>query len=66
MQTNDLLEAAQLACMAYWDGSDKSKLNLRECMSDLRECMSDLRVCVEAEMKKRAKDATVRLEKSRE
>jgi hypothetical protein len=57
--TNDLLEAAKLACDSYWLGSDKSKLNLRECMSDLR-------VCVEAEMKKRAKDATVRLEKSRE
>ncbi len=56
MQTNDLLEAATLACKAFWDGSDKSRLNLRECMSDLR-------VCVNAEQKRRAQEETQRLER---
>ena len=54
MQTNDLFEAAELACRAFWGGSDKSKLNLRECMSDLR-------VCVNAEKKRRAQSETTTL-----
>lgn len=51
MQTTDLFEAAEIACRAFWDGSDKSKLNLRECMTDLR-------CAVQAEKKRRAKDET--------
>ena len=54
--TNDLLEAAELACRSYWDGSDRSKINLREAMTDLR-------VCVNAELKKRAQADTQRLTK---
>lgn len=49
--TNDLLEAAKLACDSYWTGSDKTKLNLRECMADLRSA-------VNAELKKRAQADT--------
>lgn len=55
---NDLLEAAQLACRAFWDGSDKSKLNLRECMTDLR-------MAVNAELKRRAQEDTTRLTKDK-
>jgi hypothetical protein len=54
--TNDLLSAADLACRSFWDGSDKSKLNLRECMTDLR-------VAVAAEKKRRAQEDTTRLTK---
>lgn len=57
--TNDLLEAAELACRAYWDGSDKSRLNLRECMTDLR-------CAVNAELKRRAQEDTTRITKDRE
>jgi hypothetical protein len=53
---SDLLEAAELACRSFWDGSDKSKINLREAMTDLR-------VCVNAELKKRAQESTQRLTK---
>jgi len=53
---NDLLEAAQLACRSYWEGSDKTKLNLRECMTDLR-------VAVNLELKKRAQEDTTRITK---
>lgn len=56
MQTNDLLEAATLACKSFWEGSDKSKLSLRECMTDLQ-------VAVRLEQQKRAKEDTTRLEK---
>lgn len=51
MQTSDLFEAAELACRAFWDGSDKSRLNLRECMTDLK-------IAVEAEKKRRAQSET--------
>ncbi len=51
MHTNDLLESAQRACDSYWMGSDKTKINLREAMSDLR-------VCVDAETKRRAQADT--------
>lgn len=54
--TNDLLEAADRAVRSYWDGSDRSKIILKEAMSDLR-------VCVHAEMKKRAQEDTTRLER---
>jgi len=54
--TSDLFEAAQLACRSYWDGSDKSKINMREAMSDLR-------VCVEIEKSKRAKQETAKIVK---
>lgn len=49
--TNDLLEAAELACRAFWDGSDKTRLNLRECMTDLR-------CAVQQEKKRRAQADT--------
>ncbi len=49
--TNDLLEACDRAVRAYFDGSDASKINLREAMSDLR-------VCFHAEKKKRAAEET--------
>lgn len=47
----ELFEAAELACRAFWDGSDKSRLNLRQCMTDLR-------VAVHAEQKRRAQQET--------
>ena len=49
--TNDLLEACDRACRAYFDGSDKSKINLREAMADLR-------VCYRAEVKKQVQEET--------
>lgn len=54
--TNDLFEAADRAIRSYWDGSDRSKI-------DLRQAMSDLRVCVHAELKRRAQEDTTRLTK---
>ena len=54
--TDDLLETASAAVRAYWEGSDKSKL-------DLRQCMTDLRCAVHAEQKKRAQDETARITK---
>lgn len=56
MQTTDLLEAAELAVRAYFDGSDRSKLNLRECMTDLR-------CAVHAELKRRSSEITTKIEK---
>ncbi len=49
--TNDLLEACGRAVRSYFDGSDASKINLREAMADLR-------VCYHAEVKKRAQEET--------
>jgi hypothetical protein len=49
--TNDTIEAIDRAVRAYFDGSDKSKINLREAMSDLR-------VCYHAEVKARAQQET--------
>jgi hypothetical protein len=55
--TNDLLEACDRAVRAFFDGSDKSKINLREAMTDLR-------VCYHAEIKKRAQDETATISRS--
>lgn len=54
--TNDLLEAADRASRSYWDGSDKSRIILKEAMIDLR-------VAVNLELKKRAHEDTARLER---
>ncbi len=54
--TDELLPAAEAACASYWQGSDKSRLNLRDAMTTLR-------CAVEAERKRMAKDDTQRLEK---
>lgn len=56
---NDLLEAAELACRAHFQGADKSKLVFQECMRDLR-------ACVEAEKKRRAQDETTRITKPKD
>ena len=53
---NDLLTAAELATRSFFDGSDRSKINLGEAMRDLR-------CCVQAEMKRRASEETARLTK---
>lgn len=47
MHTNDLLLAAERAVSSFFLGSDSTKINLREAMTDLR-------VCVEREKKKQA------------
>lgn len=52
----DLLEAADLACRCYWEGSDRTKLVLQECMRELRACVNE-------EKRKRAKEDTTRVEK---
>jgi hypothetical protein len=49
--TNDLLEACDRAVRSYFDGSDASRINLREAMTDLR-------VCYFAEVKRRAQEDT--------
>lgn len=49
--TDDLLAAADAAQRSYWQGSDKSRLNLRQCMTDLR-------IAVHAEQKRRAQQET--------
>lgn len=49
--TNDLLEAIDRAVRSYFDGSDRSKINLREAMEDLR-------ICYYAEVKRRAQEET--------
>lgn len=51
--TTDLLEAADLACRAFFNGSDRSRLNLQECMRDLRCCVN------EAKKKAAQEDTTV-------
>lgn len=48
---DDLLAAADAAQRSYWQGSDKTKL-------DLRQCMTDLRIAVHAEQKRRAQQET--------
>ncbi len=53
---NDLLTAAELATRSFFDGSDRSKINLGEAMRDLR-------CCVQAEMKRRSQEDTTRLTK---
>lgn len=50
----DLLEAADLACRCYWEGQDRTKLVLQECMRELRACVNE-------EKRKRAKDETQKL-----
>lgn len=57
--SDDLLECALAAVRSYWDGSDKSKI-------DLRQAMTDLRVAVHQEQKRRAAEDTTRLTKERE
>jgi hypothetical protein len=53
---NDFLEAAERAVRSFFDGSDRSKINLGEAMRDLR-------VCVNAELKRRAQEDTTRISK---
>ena len=47
----DLLEAAELACRAYFDGEAKTKLSIQTCMRELR-------AVVQAEKKQRSSDTT--------
>ena len=59
MPDDDLLSAADAAQRSYWLGSDKTKI-------DLRQAMTDLRLAVYAEQKKRAQEDTTRLTKDRD
>lgn len=55
--SDHLLECALDAVRAYFEGSDKTKLNLRECMTDLR-------CAVHQEQKRRAQEDTTKIAKS--
>lgn len=50
----DLLEAADRVSRSYWDGSDRSKINLQEAMRELR-------IQVDLENKRRAQSETTTL-----
>ena len=49
--TNDLLEAIDRAVRSYFEGSNKSKI-------DMRQAMEDVRVCLNAEKKRIAQEST--------
>lgn len=57
--TDDLLTCALAAVRSYWDGSDKSRI-------DLRQAMTDLRIAAFAEQKRRQQEDTTRLTKDRD
>ena len=54
-----LFHAAANVCRSYWEGSDKSKI-------DLRQAMTELRLQVNDEMKRQVKADTTRLTKDRD
>lgn len=56
MPDEDLLTLADRVVRSYWDGSDKTRINLRDAMADLR-------VQVNEELNRRAKEATQRIER---
>lgn len=56
MPDEDLLTLADRVVRSYWDGSDKTRINLREAMTDLRSAVNE-------ELNRRAKEATQRIER---
>lgn len=56
MTDEDLLTLADRVVRSYFDGSDRSKI-------DLRQAMTDLRVEVNAELKRKAQAETARIER---
>jgi cytochrome b len=56
LMTDDILAAADAAQRSFWLGSDKSKI-------ELRQAMTDLRIAVHDEQKRRAQEDTTRIDR---